>query len=147
MRPPLLDVDLVELALQIPPELGYGGINRSLARDSVAADLPDAVRLAAKKSNLQAFYHQSLSGPDLATIRRLLEPPDARIYEYVDRARMLELLRHPTPVGQPGWKDWSVAIWVSMTGELALRSLEDAGFCQDFIDAFDPPPGGHTEIR
>ena len=40
MRPPLLDVELVELALQMPPELAFGGINRSLARDSVAADVP-----------------------------------------------------------------------------------------------------------
>ena len=75
-------------------------MNRSLARDSVAADLPDGVRLAAKKSNLRPFYNQTLSGPDLAPIRLLLEPPDARIYEYVDRGRMLELLHRPLSVGQ-----------------------------------------------
>ena len=146
MRPPLLDVDLVELALQIPPELGFGGINRSLARDSVAGDVPDSVRLATRKSNLQPFYHRALSGADLAPIRLLLEPSDARIYRYADRAYLLELLRHPPPVGQPGWANWEAAIWASVTAEIALRSLEDARFCQDFIDAHDPPGGRHTVI-
>ena len=117
------------------------------ARDSVAADVPDAVRLAAKKSNLRPFYNQTLTGPDLAPIRLLLEPPDARIYEYVDRARMLELLQRPVPVGQAGWADWTTAIWVGMTAEIALRSLEDAGFCQDFIDKHDLPVSAHTELR
>jgi len=146
MRPPLLDVELVELALRIPPELGYGGINRSLARDSVAGDVPDSVRLAARKSNLQPFYHRALTGPDLAPIRLLLESPDARIYRYADRACMLDLLRHPTPAGQPGWEDWIAPVWTSLTAEIALRSLEDAGFCQRFIDAHDPPSGHHAAI-
>jgi asparagine synthase (glutamine-hydrolysing) len=146
MRPPLLDVDLVELALQIPPQLAYGGINRSLARDAVAADLPDSVRLAARKSNLLGFYHQTLGGADLAPIRTLLQPADARIYEYVDRGRMLELLAHQPPLGQPGWTDWSLPIWSAVTGEIALRSLEDGDFCQSFIDAHDPPTRGAREF-
>lgn len=147
MRPPLLDVDLVELALRMSPELGFGGINRSLARESVAGDLPDSVRLATKKSNLHPFYQRTLSGPDLAPIRALLEPADARIYQWVDRARMLELLRAPTPVGRPGAGNWVSAIWASMTGEIALRSLEDDAFCQRFIDAHDPPAPRHTVLR
>ena len=146
MRPPLLDVDLVEFVLQMPPELAYGGMNRSFARDSVVGELPDTVRLAAKKSNVQAFYRKALSGPDLEPIRLMLEPPDARIYQYADRARVLELLKRPTPHGQPGWGNWVSAIWGSMTAEIALRSLEDADFCQGFIDAFDPPVAGQTEI-
>ena len=146
-RPPLFDVDLVEFALRLPPELGYGGMNRSLARDSVARDLPDGVRLAAKKSNLGPFYHATLGGRDLASIRALLEPRDARIYEYVDRARMLELLARPLPPSDPGSSDWTQAIWVSMTCEVALRSLEDPGFCGGFIDAHNPPARGSSEIR
>jgi asparagine synthase (glutamine-hydrolysing) len=146
MRPPLLDVDLVELSLQLPPELAYGGINRSLARDSVAGDLPDSVRLAARKSNLQPFYHRSLSGPDLQSIRSLLEPPDARIFQYVERTKLLELLANPPAVGQPGWVSWIGPVWVSVTGEIALRSLENPGFCQEFMDAHDPPRAEHTEM-
>jgi asparagine synthase (glutamine-hydrolysing) len=147
MRPPLLDVDLVELALTIPPELAYGGINRSLARESVAGDLPDSVRLAATKSNLRAFYHRTLSGADLASIRLLLEPADARIYRYADRTRMLELLAAPPAVGAPGWTGWSLPIWVSLSAEIALRSLEDPGFPQAFIDEHNPPVRRHNEIR
>jgi asparagine synthase (glutamine-hydrolysing) len=146
MRPPLLDVDLVELSLQMPPELAYGGINRSLARESVAGDLPDSVRLEVKKSSLRPFYHQTLSGPDLAAIRLLLQRSDARIYEYVDRDWMLEAMQRPTPIGQAGWKFWVLAMWLGLTGEIAIRSLEDAGFCQDFIDAHEPPAGRYTEL-
>jgi asparagine synthase (glutamine-hydrolysing) len=147
MRPPLLDVDLVELALQLPPELGYGGINRSLARECVAGDVPDSVRLATRKSNVHPFYHRTLSGPDLAPIRRLLEPADARIYQWVDRARMLELLRHPTGIGRPGAGNWVSAIWAGMTGEIALRSLEDPAFPQQFIDEQEPPTADYSQVR
>ena len=147
MRPPLLDVDLVELALQMPPELGYGGINRSLARDSVAGDVPDGVRLAAKKSDLQPFYHRSLSGADLAPIRLLLEPPDARIYRYADRAYLLELSSPSAACRPAGLAEWEAAIWASATAEIALRSLEDAEFCQQFIDAHDPPAAATTRFH
>jgi asparagine synthase (glutamine-hydrolysing) len=147
MRPALLDPDLVELALQIPPELAFGGNNRSLARDSVAGDLPDSVRLAAKKSNLGSFYHQTLAGADLAPIRSLLTPSDAQIYEYVDRERMLELLAAPPAVGDSGWSGWSLVIWIALTGEIALRSLADASFAQSFIDAHDPPGRSQYEIQ
>jgi asparagine synthase (glutamine-hydrolysing) len=147
MRPPLLDVDLVELALRIPPELHYGGINRSLARDSVAGDLPDSVRLAAKKSNLRPFYHRTLTGGDLASIRLLLEPADARIYRYADRERYLALLARPPAVGDPNWTAWSLPIWVGLTAEIALRTLEDAQFPQAFIDRHNPPMRGHSELR
>jgi asparagine synthase (glutamine-hydrolysing) len=146
MRPPLLDPDLVELSLRLPPELAYGGVNRSLARDSVARDVPDNVRLAAKKSNLQPFYHRTLSEGDVHAIRVLLEPPDARIYKYVDRDVLLELLRNPPVVDQPGWLRWIGPVWMSLTGEIALRSLEDPGFCQAFIDAHEPPHARHTEV-
>ena len=130
----------------MPPELAYGGINRSLARESVAGDLPDSVRLEVKKSSLRPFYHQTLSGPDLAAIRLLLQRSDARIYEYVDRDWMLEAMQRPTPIGQAGWKFWVLAMWLGLTGEIAIRSLEDAGFCQDFIDAHEPPAGRYTEL-
>ena len=80
--------------------------NQSVARPRQRQRRPPRrVRLAAKKSNLRPFYNQMLSGPDLAPIRLLLEPPDARIYEYVDRGRMRELLQRPLSPGQepPGW--------------------------------------------
>jgi asparagine synthase (glutamine-hydrolysing) len=146
MRPPLFDVDLIEFALQIPPQFGYGGINRSIARESVAGDMPAAVRLAAKKSDLGPFYHATLCGHDLASIRSLLEPRDARIYEYVNRARTIELLERPVRVGSPGWRECSQAIWVSLTGEIALRSLEDAGFCQAFLEAHNPPVKAFVDV-
>jgi asparagine synthase (glutamine-hydrolysing) len=147
MRPPLLDVDLTELALRIPPGLAYGGINRSLARDSVAGEVPDSVRLAAKKSNLRPFYHRTLTGADLASIRLLLEPAEARIYRYADREAILALLARPPAVGDPNWTAWSLPIWVGLTAEIALRTLEDAQFPQAFIDRHNPPARSHSELR
>ena len=60
---------------------------------------------------------------------------------------MLELLHRPLSVGQPGWPDWTTALWVALTAEIALRSLEDPGFCQEFIDSHDPPAPAQTELR
>jgi hypothetical protein len=147
MRPPLIDVDLMEHALTLPPDVAFGGINRALARESVAGEVPDHVRLAARKSDLQPFYHRMLAGEDLASLRALLAPADARIYEYVDRDHVAGLLEQPSTIGAPRWGRWSLALWSCLTGEIALRDLEDAGFAGRFIERQRPPEPRHTEIR
>lgn len=138
MRPPLFDVDLAELALRLPPELGYGGINRSLARQSVHGDLPDAVRLAQVKSNLRSYYHRALSGPDLPVIRRLVGSSGARIREYTDQEAVRRLLERPPAVGDRGWGGWAAPVWRLLTGEIALRAVEDPDSPSELLDRCDP---------
>ncbi len=84
-RPPLFDVDLVEFALRIPPELEFAAeLDRPLIREAMRGRVPDVVRLDVLKSNLAPFHHASVAGPDLAPIREVLSSPDLEIAAYVD---------------------------------------------------------------
>jgi hypothetical protein len=135
MRVPLLDPDLSEFVLRLPPELGFGGMNRWLARGSVRRDVPDEVRLAAQKSNLRSFYHAALAGPDLPAIRGLLADRGARVREYADPQVLDELLERPPVIGDRGWGAWAAPVWRLTTAEIALRSLEDPDFLDTFLAA------------
>ncbi len=114
MRPPLLDVDLVELALQMPPELGYGGINRSLARDSVTADVPDAVRNAARKEQPACVL-----SPDVE--RSGSRDIDPRAARGVPSARACSSVRRPCP--GPRAARPSHSSWPARMGSLGISDL------------------------
>ena len=78
--PPLLDVDLVEAALRIPPEIEFDpDTDRPLIRRATRGILPDSVRLSVRKSNLAPFYLETASGRDLAAMRAVLTARDLRI--------------------------------------------------------------------
>jgi len=138
-RPPLLDVELVELALRLPPEFRFGGMNRAFARESVKDDIPPAVRLAQRKTSLRPFYHRALAGRDLPALRWLLNAPDARVSQWVPARRIGHLLDRVPAVGEPGWKDWLLPVWPLLTAEIALRTLENPAFPEQFLDRTKPP--------
>jgi asparagine synthase (glutamine-hydrolysing) len=120
---PLMDVDLLELVLRIPPELAYDpAISRPLLRRASGGVLPDAVRLRPGKSSFDAIFHDALAGPDLPAIRTLLGAPDAEIGAWVDLAQLRPLLVAPPP-GQRG--DWALHVWRLVTAELWLRAQVD----------------------
>lgn len=139
-RAPLLDVDLVEFALSLPPEAAMGIPNRSLARASVRGLVPDAVRLSPSKSNIGPFYAEMLTRGDFAVVRRLLGARDARVYAYADREYILAALERAPGTQAPGWLQWTTLLWHLLGAELWLRQLEDDGFAAKALEAADLPP-------
>ena len=106
-RPPLLDVELVELALSIPPRLGFDPyLDRAIVRASMRGSVPDPVRLSTRKSDLSPFYHRMLTGADLSVLRLLLTNKDLALGPYVDRAGVARLVIEPPAIGDAGWGAW-----------------------------------------
>jgi asparagine synthase (glutamine-hydrolysing) len=136
---PLFDVELVEFVLRIPPEVKWQRIDRSLARESVAGVLPDAVRLNRRKANIGPFYLDLISGPDSAIMRALLLDPRARVREFADGSWIDENLpRTPTPA-EPDWLMWTTVVWRLATAECWLRWLEDPPFAEEQLARDDLP--------
>ena len=71
-RSPLLDLDLVNFVLQMPPELGFDPLmGRRIVRDAMSGALPGAVRLRNGNSYMGELTKRCLTGDDLALIRGL----------------------------------------------------------------------------
>ena len=139
-RPPLFDVDLVELALSIPPRFGFDPyLDRSLVRAGMKGNVPDPVRLSTKKSNLSPFYHRILAGADLKPLRVLLTNNDLALGPYVDRADVARLVTEPPAIGEAGWAEWIGQVWTLATTESWLRYEADPAT----LDAL----AGHPDLK
>jgi asparagine synthase (glutamine-hydrolysing) len=138
-RHPLLDVDLIEAVLRVPPELAFDPRwSRPLLRDSVAGLLPDGVRLRPAKSTFDAAFHGAMAGPDLPAVRRILGSPDARIGVYVDLSAIRDGLLDPGPPERAARQSWAMRLWRLLTAECWLRSQEDVSFAQRLAER-EPP--------
>ena len=130
-RPPLFDVDLIELALRIPPEFDFDpDLDRPLIREALRGRVPDSVRLSVRKSNLAPFYFDDVSGPDIEPIRRILRAADAELGAYVDLAAVRRLVDDPPAVGEANWLGWMSTVWYLVAAECWLRCQADAGFVE-----------------
>jgi hypothetical protein len=134
---PLLDQDLVELALRMPPELGFGPqLGKPLLRGALAGLVPDPVRLRPVKTVFNELMVAAVTGPDGPVMRRLLLDPAAES-------------RRVTPGGVPGgglfddppapgttasWY-WAQDLWRLTMLECWLREQADPGFAARTIEA------------
>jgi len=122
-RHPLLDLDLVELALRTPPHLSFDRHrNRPLLRAAVAGLLPDIVRRRPGKALFDTVIIDSLSGPDGLAIRRLLSDPGAELAAYVDLARVRRVLLDSDRARRERPFDWMCQVWRLATAECWLRA-------------------------
>jgi asparagine synthase (glutamine-hydrolysing) len=152
-RHPLVDVDVIELMLTIPPALGFDPrVNRPLLRQSVAGLLPDAVRLRPQKSSFDALFHEVLAGPERPVASRLLDPATAELRAYIDMEKVQrELLAADPPRDQPALQSWALRVWRLLTAECWLRSQRDETFTTSLrereqlsrahLDLLDAGPG------
>jgi asparagine synthase (glutamine-hydrolysing) len=123
---PFIDVDLIELVLSLPPELGFDAErNRPLLRESMAGLMPDEIRLRKGKSSFNAVVDTALSGPDLAPVRELLGSRDAEIYAYVEPGLISSQLLDRAGRYPPGEHLRNVQLWRLATAELWLRFQSD----------------------
>ena len=123
-RHPMLDRDLVELALRQPPEQTLDPrFSRPVLREAMAELLPDSVRLRPQKALFESLIVSTLRGPDSAVLREILTAPDAEIGAYVDREQMEATLFAPAAGQGEGEFRWMWQVWRLLTIELWLRSL------------------------
>ncbi|HLX20729.1 MAG TPA: asparagine synthase-related protein [Gaiellaceae bacterium] len=133
--PPLLDVDLVETALRIPPEVEFDpDLDRPLIRRATNGLLPDPVRLSVAKSNLAPFYVETAAGRDLPAMRAVLTASDLRIGRFVDEQAIGALVAGPPAAsGWPAWR-WQCDLWRLSTVECWLRHLENPSSVAALLD-------------
>jgi asparagine synthase (glutamine-hydrolysing) len=123
-RHPMLDLDLVELALRQPPEQTLDPrFSRPVLREAMAGLLPDRVRLRPQKALFESLIVAAMRGPDGTAIEEILLAPDAEIGAYVDRERMQTALFGTARVRNEDEFRWMWQVWRLLTAEVWLRSL------------------------
>lgn len=143
---PLLDVDLVELALRLPPDLAWRRLNRPVARAAVQDLLPPEVLSNTRKANLGYFYLDVVTGADYPIARELLLDPRARLLQWADAEPLKAFVdRRPTRYDE-GWLDWLTRFWRLVTAEMFLRWLEDESWVDRFL-AREDVPALEAELR
>jgi asparagine synthase (glutamine-hydrolysing) len=122
-RDPLLDLDLVELALRQPPEATLDPrFNRPVLRAAMEGLLPDSVRLRPQKAWFESWVADSLAGPDAADVRRILTNPGAELRAYVDQAEMRRSLFDSDTLRRTEPFRWMWQVWRLLTAELWLQA-------------------------
>jgi asparagine synthase (glutamine-hydrolysing) len=132
-RHPMLDLDLVELALSQPPEASFDRrYSRPVLRAAMTGLLPDSVRLRPAKARFESLIVSCLTGPDAAVTRAVLANPRAELGAYLDLDRMrAELLDSEAFLRQAPFR-WMWQVWRLLTAELWLR------FQSGPLDRLDP---------
>jgi asparagine synthase (glutamine-hydrolysing) len=146
-QPLMLDQDLVEFALTLPPEASFDARhNRPLARRAQADRLPDAVRLRARKSHFSGVLRASLRR-DGELLADLLGSPDARVREFAD-VNSLERLLGGLHRGEGDDALASVGqLWRLAAIECWLRQLDTPSFALDLLGRLGPEVLDHRLVR
>jgi hypothetical protein len=122
-RHPLLDLDLVELGLRLPPRSTLDRrFSRPLLRACMAGLLPDAVRLRPEKALFDSLIADCLAGPDAVAVRRLLTDPGAELGAYVDPSGVQHALFDTDLERRNNPFRWMWQVWRLVTIECWLRS-------------------------
>jgi asparagine synthase (glutamine-hydrolysing) len=143
-RHPLVDVDVVELALRLPPEIAFEPrYSRPTLRQAVAGLLPEEVRLRTGKSSFDAVFHAALAGPDLAAVRRILGASTAELGAYVDLDEVRRTLLDPDPpADRASLQRWAITVWRMLLAECWLQGQADDSYVSSLperegLDAVD----------
>jgi asparagine synthase (glutamine-hydrolysing) len=144
-RQPLLDLDLVELALRMPPRASFDRHRtRPLLRAAMAGALPDAVRLRAGKARFDALVIDTLSGPDAAAIRALLCDRRAELAAHVDLPAAVRALLGEDRLRREQPFRWMSQLWRMTALEVWLRA-EAAGGSAGAVG--QRPDAGPARVR
>lgn len=124
-HPFLQDLDLVELALRLPPEQAFfSEHDRPMLRAAMVGELPDVVRLRSGKSYFNHLFEEALNGPDSVALEALLAP-GAEISAVVRPSFLEEVLAAPVARRRGVWS-WTA--WRFATAECWLRFQSDPDF-------------------
>jgi hypothetical protein len=143
-RHPLLDLDLVQLALTLPPGTSFDrDLSRPLLRTSLAGRVPDAIRLRPAKAWFDSLIVDCMTGPDRHTINLLLRDPSAELHAYVDLRSLTRTLLDRGPDRHLSRFSWMHQMWRLVSAECWLRA--QAGARSD-LDAVRASASG-TQMR
>lgn len=135
-RHPLLDFELVNLALRLPPELSFDpGLNRPLLRRAMRGSLPEEVRTRPTKTNFVPVALCALLD-DLSTIKLVLSAPDAEINRYAQPDVVADLVEGKLHGGRLNG-DWLTQVWRLFMAECWLRDQSDPAFSEDLLQRVD----------
>jgi hypothetical protein len=120
-HPLLQDLDLIELVLQLPPELAFDPmLDRPLLRTAIPA-VPDVIRTRSDKAYFTPLFLEAVDVHDAAEIRRLVHAEDAAIRAYTQPELVREHLLDAAPAQRGEDRAW--ALWRLAVAELWLRRL------------------------
>lgn len=154
-RHPLLDLGLVELVLELPPEYAYDRhLSRPLIRDAMRGLVPDGVRLRSGKTFFTPLIYDSLFRDDLPLVRELLEAPGGELRAFVDPSTVSSLLDAAGSGADTG--AFAIGAFRLVMAECWLRAQADRDFPQRLIETarfcpleveFTAPAGGVGAAR
>ena len=124
---PLLDPDLVELALSFPPELAFDTrFNRPVLRAAACGLIPEKIRTGVAKSDFASVLGAGVTSSDLQLARELLLAPQARTRDFVGPQAIVRELLDQSPELHPGGSGrWAIDVWRLLAVECWLRGRED----------------------
>ena len=138
-RHPLLDAELLEFVLRLPPELSFDPHRgRPMLRASMAGLVPDEVRLRPGKSYFDAPFYEAMAGHDRDAVRRILLHPGAEIGAFVDPGVVRRDLLDVAPREHPlGLRHWTASTWRLVTAEIWLRSQGGPAFAEQALASWE----------
>jgi asparagine synthase (glutamine-hydrolysing) len=135
-RHPLLDFDLVDLALRLPPELSFEPrFNRPLMREAMRGALPEEVRTRPSKTNFVPLALSALL-EDMPAIKRVLAAPDAEINRFTDQ-RVVGSLVDGELTGGMFNGAWLDRVWRLFMAECWLRDQADPDYSKRLMQTGD----------
>lgn len=140
-RRPLLDLDLVEHVLQLPPEVGFEPwFARGHFRMAMDGALPDTVRLRREKSFFTDVRVRSLLESDLPLAHRVLGP-GAEVRRYV-RGEVIQRTLEGPPAGASLEErgSWGFCLQHLAATELWLRLQADPALSDEALLGGRPEP-------
>jgi asparagine synthase (glutamine-hydrolysing) len=129
-HPLLDDVELVELALALPPEVRLDPEHdRPLTRAAMRGLMPEELRMREGKSYFTNLLGEGLRGPDASLAEEVLRPGSALIGEFTDHARLVSDLLDTDPERYPRGRIWWASdLWRAASIEIWLRDPENRGW-------------------
>ena len=126
---PLLDPDVVEVVLRLPPELAFDArFDRALLRAAVSERIPESIRTSVVKSDFSPVLVAGITDSDLRLARELLLAPGAHIRELIDtRANVEHLIdgasdRHRDAPGR-----WAIDVWRLLCARMLAAGTRGSG--------------------
>ena len=132
---PLLDAQLVDFVLGLPPEFSFDPLfTRPLLRGAAAGLVPDEVRLKRGKAVFNSVFAAPLGRNDLPVIRDLLGSPQAEVNRFI-HADVVKRHLLPGPAAHPlGEAAWAFQAWRLANVECWLRMQTEPAFLPDLLE-------------